>query len=137
MKNFLALLSVLLLTGCGTGSITASQELSDLQGSWSGSGTAANSSYTGTASFTVGGPTASLAITGEGCPTVTFTIPLTMQPGKALSSSGFTAEGTSGNGDSLAVLRGSFVSANQITVFAPYQTTCQTQSVDAQFTLSR
>jgi hypothetical protein len=60
-----------------------------------------------------------------------------MQPGKTLIGSQFSADGSSPeNGYSLSELSGTFVSPNQLTVTVVFQTPCQTQAVDVQFTLT-
>jgi hypothetical protein len=127
------------LTACGSSNpITAAQEESSLQGSWSGNGAGVPGSpeYSGAATFTVNGSTGTLSITGA-CP-VTFTVPLTMQPGTALTSSRFHADGIiPENGYSLSDLDGSFVSSTQVTVSVPFQTPCLAEAVDVQFTLTK
>jgi hypothetical protein len=105
-------------------------------GSGVGIGSQANG-YTGTATLTISGSMGSLSIPSATCP-VTFNVPLTMQPSKALPGSGFFANGVPyANGYSLSELRGTFVSSSQITVVVPFQTPCQSQPVDAQFTLTK
>lgn len=116
-----------------------SQEQSALQGAWSGSGVGIESAangYSGTATLTVNGSMGTLSIPSTSC-TVAFNVPLTMQPGKALAGSGFFANGVANaNGYSLSELRGTFVSSSQVTLVVPFQTPCQSQAVDAQFTLT-
>jgi hypothetical protein len=128
------------LAGCGSSStLTSSEEQSALQGAWSGSGVGIGSEangYTGTATLTVNGSMGALSIPSASCP-VTFNIPLTMQPGKALAGSQFSANGVPyANGYSLSHLNGIFVSSNQLTLEVPFQTPCQSKAVDAQFTLT-
>lgn len=129
------------LSGCGSSTtLTSSQEQTALQGVWSGTGVGIGSSangYTGTAILTVSGSMGSLAISSAACP-VTFNVPLTMQPGKTLAGSAFFANGVPyAKGYSLSELKGTFVSSTQLTLQTPFQTPCQSQAVDAQFSLSK
>jgi|SRR5579864_2241120 hypothetical protein len=131
----------LVLAGWGSSNpMTSAQERSALQGAWSGSGVgigSASSGYTGTAAFTVSGSEGSLAIPSTTC-SITFNVPLIMQPGKTLAVSGFFADGLPDvNGYGLSELRGTFISSSQLTLIVPFQTPCQSQAIDAQFTLTK
>jgi hypothetical protein len=122
------------LLGCGSSSsnLTNNQELSALQGgTWSGA-----SETMGTATFAVSGANGALSIASATCP-VTFNLGLTMQPGKTLAGSQFSAGGTADeNGYQVSSLTGTFVSSNKITLDVAFQTPCQT-SANAQFTLTQ
>ena len=130
----------LMLAGRGSNPMTRAQEQSALQGVWSGSGVgigSASSGYTGTAALTVSGSEGSLAIPSTTC-SITFNVPLIMQPGKTLAVSGFFADGLPDvNGYGLSELRGTFISSSQLTLIVPFQTPCQSQAIDAQFTLTK
>jgi hypothetical protein len=142
MKNFVGICVLCsLMAGCGSSStLTSSREQSSLQGAWSGSGVGIGSQangYTGTATLTVNGSMGALSIPSASC-AVTFNVPLNMQPGKTLAGSGFFANGVPYvNGYGLSELRGTFVSSSQLTLVVPFQTPCQSQAVNAQFTLTK
>jgi hypothetical protein len=138
MRNFLGICVLCsILANCGSSStLTSSQELSALQGAWSGSAT---SGYTGSAALTVNGAEGSLSIPSANCP-VTFNLPLTMQPGKALVGSTLAAPGVSNNGNGywLTSLWGTFSASSQLTLRAiGFKSPCLNQAVDAQFTLTK
>lgn len=120
---------------CGSSSkLTSSQELNDLQGTWTGS--AIINGAPETATFTVSGSLGTLRIPVGSC-IAGFNVPLTMQPDSALVGSQFDADGVAyQNGYALSSIRGSFMSAGQISLTAPFQTPCQAEAVGAQFTMT-
>lgn len=138
MKILLMTVMCCVLMACGSSSpLTAAQEQSSLQGTWSGDGIALGTeSFSGPATLTVSGSTGSLNIPSA-CP-VTFNLPLTMEPFKKLAGSQFHAEGQiPENGYSISGLTGVFVSTTQVTLTVPFQTPCQAQAALVQFTLTK
>lgn len=133
------LLSLLLLaTACGTpAKLTSQQELADLQGTWSGSGSAISGGvYSGTAILTVNGSMGTLQLPSN-CP-ATFNVPLTMSPGQNFAGSAFAAAGVPPSGGyGLAQLTGTVNSSSQLTITANFETPCLSSAVDVQFVLTK